>query len=162
MPKKGLIYLLDIAFVRSSYHLHICRNEAIASLKDEVSQLKKALSQAQQLRNELSEVTEERIRAMEACYLQHARDLQERFQLEREDALSHLVSVAETQQAWQAALTQEVQTEIVRLRIELAKSRRQESQREREVAYLQRQLTEAAKQLAQYVMESESAERGIE
>lgn len=73
--------------------------------------------------------------------------------------MSHLAGVAEMQQQWQAAVAQEAQAEIIRLRTELAKSRRQESQREREVSYLQRQLTEAAKQLAQYVIESEASER---
>jgi|APLak6261665767_1056052.scaffolds.fasta_scaffold119670_1 hypothetical protein len=99
---------------------------------------------------------------MELQFKDHLSLMQERLSLEQEDALAHLASVAEVQQAWQAALSQEAQTEIVRLRVELAKSRRQEAQREREVAYLQRQLTEAAKQLAQYVVESEEAEHSNE
>lgn len=87
--------------------------------------------------------------------------MQENMQFEQEEAMSKLSSVAEIQQQWQAAISNEAQTEIIRLRVELAKSRRQESQREREVSYLQRQLMEASKQLAQFVVDSETADRVI-
>ncbi len=99
---------------------------------------------------------------MEKQFKEQVNLMRERFCLEQEDALAHIASVAEVQQSWQATLSQEAQTEIIRLRVELANARRQESQREREVAYLQRQLTEAAKQLAQYVVESEDADGGNE
>jgi hypothetical protein len=86
-------------------------------------------------------------------------EMRECFLIEREEAMSRLSAIAELQESWQAAISQEAQLEIVRLRVELGKSRRLESQREREVIYLQRQLTEAAKQLAQYVIESEASDR---
>lgn len=98
---------------------------------------------------------------MEGTYREYIREMQENMQFEQQEAMSKLSSVAEIQQQWQASISNEAQTEIIRLRVELAKSRRQESQREREVSYLQRQLLEASKQLAQFVVDSEINDRGI-
>jgi hypothetical protein len=138
------------------------RDENILMQQRENNQLREQLRQSYVSKDELIKIGNEKILTMELQFKDHLSLMQERLSLEQEDALAHLASVAEVQQAWQAALSQEAQTEIVRLRVELAKSRRQEAQREREVAYLQRQLTEAAKQLAQYVVESEEAEHSNE
>jgi hypothetical protein len=67
--------------------------------------------------------------------------------LQREDALSHLLTVSVSQKEWQAQVTTESQHEIMRLQEELSKARRIESQRDREIAFLQRQLLEAANRL---------------
>ena len=68
--------------------------------------------------------------------------------LQREDALSQLVGVAEEQQRWQAHINCEAQQQILSLREELSAARRREAQREREVQFLQKQLQDAALRLS--------------
>lgn len=134
------------------------RDDTICSLQLEIKELREQLALSQRSKVELVEINDAKLRDMERQCRDQIMIMEEQCLLEREDALGHLASVAEIQQTWQAALSQEAQTEIVRLRVELAKARRQESQREREVAFLQRQLTEAAKQLAQYVVDAEDVD----
>lgn len=134
------------------------RDDTICALQLEIKELREQLVVSQRSKVELIEINDAKLRDMEQQCREQIMVMEEQCLLEREDALGQLASVAEVQQTWQAALSQEAQTEIVRLRVELAKARRQESQREREVAFLQRQLTEAAKQLAQYVVDSEDVD----
>lgn len=134
------------------------RDDTICSLQLEIKELREQLVVSQRSKLELIAINDTKLKDMEQQCREQMKIMEEQCLLEREDALGQLASVAEIQQTWQAALSQEAQTEIVRLRVELAKARRQESQREREVAFLQRQLTEAAKQLAQYVVDSEDVD----
>ncbi len=81
---------------------------------------------------------------------ERVQQVRDRLLFEREDVFSNLSHVSILQQHWQVEVSKEQQREISRLRDEVTKSRRQEAQREKEVAFLQRQLQEAANRLARF------------
>jgi hypothetical protein len=81
--------------------------------------------------------------------------MKEAVDLEREDMLGRLANTAALSEELRVAVSLEAQREMQRLRDELFKARRNETQKEREIAFLQRQLVEAARRIA-----LESVERG--
>ena len=83
------------------------------------------------------------------------RSVREAVLLEREDMLARLRSTADLTNELKIAVAVETQRELQRLRDELFKARRNETQKERESSFLQRQLVEAARRIAQLTVESE-------
>lgn len=78
--------------------------------------------------------------------------------LEREEILSQMITVQELQQQVGASISAETQKELQRLRDELIKARRIETRKDREVSFLQRQLAEAAKRIAELSFREEQAQ----
>ena len=89
-----------------------------------------------------------RIRLSESRANEYVKTMKESISLEREDILSKLHHISHISGELRIAVSAEVQHEVQRLRDELFKARRNETQKDREVAYLQRQLVEAAKKIA--------------
>ena len=71
----------------------------------------------------------------------------ERLQLQREEVFAQLSAVHQSQHNWELTIQQEAQSEIIRLREELLHCRRSEKQKEREISFLQKQLSDAAARL---------------
>jgi hypothetical protein len=91
---------------------------------------------------------------------EYVRNMKEAVQLQREDMLARLVSTAALSEELRVAVSAETQKELQRLRDELFKARRNETQKEREIAFLQRQLVEAARRIAQESVEREQQQSG--
>jgi hypothetical protein len=85
----------------------------------------------------------------------YVRGMKESVLLEREDMLARLATTAALSEELRVAVSTEAQREMQRLRDELFKARRNETQKEREIAFLQRQLVEAARRIAQESVERE-------
>ncbi len=94
-------------------------------------------------------------RDTDARATEYVRCMREVVQLEREDVLARLRGAADLQDELRIAVSAATQKELQRLRDELFKARRNEVQKERETAFLQRQLVEAARRIAQATVDSE-------
>jgi predicted phage tail protein len=90
---------------------------------------------------------------------QQALDYIERMKVEvlqeREEVLQALAEKVRQENELYQLGSAEQHEEVKRLREELTKARRNETQKSREVAYLERQLTEAAKKIAFFAIDSQ-------
>lgn len=93
---------------------------------------------------------------------EYVKTMGESIALEREDMLARLAESAALTNDLKLSVSVETQHELQRLREELFKSRRNETQKERELAFMQRQLVEAAKRLAKDTVSSNSSHNGID
>jgi hypothetical protein len=72
--------------------------------------------------------------------MEYVRSLTERLFLEREDALSRIAAVRDLERDVRTNIHTDTQKELQRLREELFKCRRAETQKDREALYLQKQV----------------------
>ena len=73
--------------------------------------------------------------------MEYARTLSERIMLEREETITRLASVRELERDVRTGIALETSKEVQRLREELFKCRRSETQKEREALFLQKQVS---------------------
>ncbi len=73
---------------------------------------------------------------------------------ERATFLAHIADTAKLQSKLQIIHSEDTQKELQNLRDELFKARRNETQKDREISYLQRQLQEASKRIAALTFEA--------
>lgn len=78
----------------------------------------------------------------------HLRDVKAEMERERDALLGYVAETAQIATQVQLAASEETQKELNVIRSELIRARRHETQKDREIAYLQRQLTEASKRIA--------------
>lgn len=81
--------------------------------------------------------------------MEYVRSLSERLLLEREETIAKLSLAFDRDREVRLALQQELQKEMQRLRNELMKSRKAETMREKELAFLQAQFIEAVDRISE-------------
>ncbi len=135
------------AFCRTLF-ITCSRAGDVSALRDDVRRLQEVAATAEQARSDLSVMCAERVRETERQCGEHVRRMREALQLEREDVLGRLAASLELQSGLQTAVAEEMHVELLRLREELFAARRCETQKEREISFLQRQL-DAAKRIAE-------------
>jgi len=159
-----------------SADLQTCRSqlsETESKLKEKVFQcetssaellaMRGSLQSANTVKRQVAQLSTEHARAAEAQALRLVAELSERLVMEREEYLSKLAVLALFEAEARDSEAEAIQTELLKLREELFKSRRAEAQKDRELVFMQRQLCDAAGTIAR-LMESgtPSSEKNVQ
>eukprot|EP00607_Mallomonas_marina_P005447 CAMPEP_0182440682 /NCGR_PEP_ID=MMETSP1167-20130531/87219_1 /TAXON_ID=2988 /ORGANISM="Mallomonas Sp, Strain CCMP3275" /LENGTH=347 /DNA_ID=CAMNT_0024634705 /DNA_START=1005 /DNA_END=2051 /DNA_ORIENTATION=- len=123
----------------------------------EMRAVRDSLQAADTIKKQLAQLCTEHSRAAEAHALRIVSELSERMVMEREEYLSKLAILRVYEMEARSTEENTVQSELMKLREELFKSRRAEAQKDRELVFMQRQLCDAAGTIARMMEDTSTA-----
>lgn len=116
------------------------RTSELSDAQDEIGMLHGSLTTARAGQDDLVTLCGQYSKDSEAAAFDYVRSFSERVLLEREDVIARLSALKDLDRDLRSLGTIEAQKELQRLREELFKCRRSETQKERENVFLQKQL----------------------
>ena len=116
------------------------RSGELAEAHDEINLLQGSLAAARMSQDDLVTLCGQYSKDSESAAVDYVRSFSERVLLEREDVIARLSALKDLDRELRSLGTIEAQKELQRLREELFKCRRSETQKERENVFLQKQL----------------------
>jgi hypothetical protein len=134
--------------LRSSQQELKAKDREVEELTTQLWSSAEQVEAASAARSALSSTCNNRIRDYGIKTTEYINEVKAELQREREVLLAHVAETAQMGMEVQVAASEETQRELNYVRDELFKARRTETQKDREIAYLQRQLMEASKRIA--------------